>query len=122
MSGTKLLADTNVIIRVLENHGQAVQLLDGAEVFISVITEMELLSKPGITKSEENLIKSVLNACVIIPLTDMVKDEAIYFRKTYKSKLPDSIVAASASVFSLTPFTFDKAFSKFTDVQIVVLN
>ncbi|MDZ4824141.1 MAG: PIN domain-containing protein [Flavobacteriales bacterium] len=59
---------------------------------------------------------------MIIPLSDSVKDEVIYFRKTYKSKLPDSIIAATASVFSLTLFTFDKEFSKFTDAQVVVLN
>jgi len=52
MSGSKLLLDTNVALYLLRGDHSAADALDGQEVFISFITRMELLSKPGMTKAE----------------------------------------------------------------------
>jgi predicted nucleic acid-binding protein len=64
--------------------------------FISVITEMEGLSKKGIVANEQAFIRDFFKECKIIPLNRAIKDIAIDFRCQTHLKLPDSIIAATA--------------------------
>ena len=70
--------------------------MDGKNIFISFITELELLSKPGITNSEKKIIKSFLNDCTIYDINSLVKDKVIELKQSAKIKLPDAIIAATA--------------------------
>ena len=49
MSGERLLADTNVLIRMFAGEDAIVNLLDGADIHVSFITEIELLATSRIT-------------------------------------------------------------------------
>jgi predicted nucleic acid-binding protein len=48
MNGIRLLCDTNVLIHLLGNKAEVVDFLEGKQVFISVITELELYGKQNI--------------------------------------------------------------------------
>ena len=52
MSGERLVADTSALIHVLDGTRAVVRLLDGAEVFASFISEIELLSGASATAEE----------------------------------------------------------------------
>ena len=96
MNGINLMIDTNAAIYLLNGNDQIADLLDGKNIFISFITELELLSKPGITNSEKKIIKSFLNDCTIYDINSLVKDKVIELKQSAKIKLPDAIIAATA--------------------------
>ncbi|MFN4256523.1 MAG: hypothetical protein ACK4Q5_16090 [Saprospiraceae bacterium] len=52
MSGNKLLLDMNIALYLLGGDEVLATLLDQREVFVSVISEMEMLGYPGISLSE----------------------------------------------------------------------
>ncbi|NEQ66446.1 MAG: type II toxin-antitoxin system VapC family toxin [Symploca sp. SIO2D2] len=56
---------------------------------------MELLSYPSMSESEELIVRDFLDKIIVVDLDNKIKDLAIAFRKNYKLKLPDAIVAAS---------------------------
>ena len=57
MSGTRLFLDTNIILYVLDGDETLSKFLDGRQLYISFITELELLGYQGLTKSERKVIK-----------------------------------------------------------------
>jgi len=65
-------------------------------VFISVITELELLSDPESTDAERNDILMILETVVVIPVESQIAHTAATLRREYKIKTPDSIIAATA--------------------------
>jgi predicted nucleic acid-binding protein len=63
---------------------------------ISVITELELLAYPDITREEEAEIQAFLNDVQIEGLTKPIKTNAIDLRRRFRLRLPDAIIAATA--------------------------
>jgi predicted nucleic acid-binding protein len=57
---------------------------------------------------------------MIIDLRQEVKDLTILFRRKYKIKLPDSIIAASAFFQKIPLLTGDKAFKKIVELDILI--
>lgn len=58
MNGTKLLLDSNIILYLLNGDKTLADFLQEKELFISIITEMELLSFSGISIKEQKQIQS----------------------------------------------------------------
>ena len=52
MNGNKILLDTNIILYLLEGNQELANLLNGMELQISVISEIELLGYQNISKEE----------------------------------------------------------------------
>jgi predicted nucleic acid-binding protein len=110
MSGNKFVLDTNTVINYLNDK---ITLPDGgdngdAEFFISVITELELFSKPAITPGEESKISGFLNDNVtVVNIDPLIKNETIAIRRATKIKLPDCIIAATSIVLEATLLTHD---------------
>ncbi len=117
MNGTDFLADTNALIYLLDGNSCMSPFLQNKLAF-SVISEMELLSFSGITAEEETNIKSLLLDCKEISLTNEIKEKTIEIRKTYRIKLPDAIVAASAIVNNLSLITADKGFNQIEELDL----
>lgn len=90
----KKVLDTNAILYLL--GGKLAQALPVGEYFISVISEMELLSYPVLDESEQSKIRNFLSAVTVVDLTEEVKTVAIGLRRQHLLKLPDAIVAATA--------------------------
>lgn len=51
MSGERILADTNALIRMFSGERAVVDLLDGSDIHVSFITEIELLATSRINAS-----------------------------------------------------------------------
>ena len=120
MNGINFLADTNALIYLL-NGNSCMNLYLQKTLAFSVISEMELLSYSGITETEENCIKSLLNDCEEISLTSEIKNKTIELRKKYKIKLPDAIVAASAIIKKIPLITADKGFKQITELDLELI-
>lgn len=82
---------------------------------------MKLLSFSGISVDEENNIKSLLLDCRKNSLTDDIKAKAIEIRKKHKTKLPDSIVAASSIINNLPLITADKGLRQIEELDIKLI-
>ena len=90
----KFLLDTNVVIYLL--GGRLRHSLPQGDFGVSIITEIELLSYPGLSQADEEIARGFLAEVVRHPLTDAVRDQTISLRKQFRLKLPDALIAATA--------------------------
>lgn len=120
MSGNKLFLDTNVILYLLNGDQTLATLLNGKQLYISIITELELLAYKGITDEEELIISQFVAQCKTITINSAVKQETIRLRKTYNTKLPDSIIIATALYLDLPLITADIAFKKVDELTLIL--
>lgn len=117
----KYLIDTNVVIDFSEGRiptrGRVfvAQVID-TEPIISVINKIELLGFSIVTTEIEELI----DASTILDLSDDVVNKTIDIRKKSKLKLPDAIIAATASVHGLTILSRNvKDFERIQDLSVI---
>lgn len=116
MSG-KYLLDTNAIINLLRDENATFKFKDKKGVyFVSIITEMELLSFKDLTKEEESKIKKLLPGSCIININKAIKKKAVALRKKKKIKLPDAVICATAMVKNLTLVSDDDRFFFLTEI------
>ena len=89
-----IVLDTNVALFYLS--GRLVNPLPNATYFVSVVTEIELLSYPNLTPVVEVEIRDFLAQIIVVDINYHIKELGIALRKNYKLKLPDAVVAATA--------------------------
>ena len=106
-----VVLDTNTSIYHLEDR------LDpplGQGVFVvSIITQIELLSFPGLTAENETAIQRMLAQEVeIMPLNDPIAERTISLRRAHRLKLPDAVIVATALELGYELMTNDAALAK----------
>jgi predicted nucleic acid-binding protein len=102
--------DTNAIIYYLDDEPTVVPVLEpilgqDSAIFVSVVTELELLSHPGLTEEDITAITQLLTSVVIFPLESRLAQLAGALRRQYHLKTPDSVVAATALLTRTTLVT-----------------
>ena len=122
MSGDSIVLDTSLIINLFKGNSEITELITNRNLFVSVITEIEVLSFPNITPPEKALLKQFLSECYVVDIEPAIKDITIEIRAKFKTKLPDAVIAATALYFDLPLFTMDKGFEKIQDLQAVILS
>ncbi len=100
-----VVLDTNAVLYFLGGH--LAQTLPQTEFYVSVITEMELLSYPLLKSDEEVEIHNFLSDVTIVDLNQAIKQSAITLRRQYRIKLPDAVIAATAQYLNAELFTND---------------
>lgn len=120
MNGIDYMADTNALIYLLSGDSCMKSYL-ASYIGLSVISEIELLSFPGITSSEEQQIRSFIKDCTVLFLTENVKNKTIALRRSYKIKLPDAIIAATAIENNLQLITADKGFKQIAELDLALI-
>ncbi len=121
MSGESLVLDTNVALYLLRGDRSAADAISGQRVVISFITYMELLSKPGMSRAETKAVTAFVNEWPMIELDARIMEEAIRLRKTYRLKIPDAIVAATALTQQIPLLTADTDFERIKDEAAVLM-
>ncbi len=119
MNGTNFLVDTNICLYLLSGNRTIAEILNGNGIFISFITQLELLSFNKFSHNEIHKIQSFIDDCIIIDLNEDIKENVIKLRRKYKIKLPDSIIAATSEYFDLPIITADKGFNKIEELNIL---
>ncbi len=122
MSGNKFFLDTNIILYILGGDKVIATYLFEKILYTSIICEIELLSFPSITSTQETEIKNFLSEFKIIAIDQSVKDIAIKLRKKYNLKIPDLIIAATALELEIPLVTSDKDFKLVNEIQIDFYN
>ena len=112
MTESGFLLDTNAVI-FLTTKGNIIpsglqEKLNEADLFISVISEIELFSKPSMPTDEEEKLRSFIRERIsVMNITNAVKEKTIALRRTTKLKLPDCIIAATSIVLDTVLVTND---------------
>ena len=107
MAKVKLLIDTDIVIDYL-NTGLLRTIFEdrGFEVYYSVVTKKELLSKPGLKETERQAVLFTLRRHRIIPLDDRITGTYSDLRRRYPSlEKEDALIAATAIVKKLPLIT-----------------
>jgi PIN domain. len=120
MNGIDYIADTNALLYLLSGNPCMKPYLS-RYIGLSVISEMELLSFSGITAFEEKRIRSLIQDCLVLFLTENVKNKTIALRRAYKIKLPDAIIAATAIENKLQLITADKGLKKIRELNLLLI-
>jgi predicted nucleic acid-binding protein len=120
MTGIDILIDTNIAIYAMEAN-PAVKGLAACYPAISVISEIELFGKKGISAAEINDIRNLIEGFPVIALDEKIKDIAIKLKQQYSIKTPDAIIAATAKSLGLILITADKGFAKINGIDAVIV-
>ncbi|MEL6650474.1 MAG: type II toxin-antitoxin system VapC family toxin [Bacteroidota bacterium] len=119
MNGSRLLVDTNIALYLLAGDDTVREVLSGNHIFISFITELELLGYAGFTSKQLSKVESFLEDVVIIELNEGIKKEVIGIRQAHKMKLPDAIIAGTAKYMDIPLFSADKGFEKVDELNFL---
>ncbi len=120
MNGTKFLMDTNVVLYLLNGDKTVADLINDKQIYVSFITELELLGYQELTEDERKRIIEFLSECTIININRQIKERTIQIRQHQKIKLPDSIIAATSQYLNIPLISSDADFKKVEGISVVV--
>ena len=120
MNGINYLVDTNFLIHLSEEDKIVIPFLD-YNISISYITELELLGVFSISKEQLKNAQNLINDCIVFEMNSQIKQKVISLKQSYKIKLPDAIIAATAIVYNLPFITSDADFKKIKELQLIFL-
>lgn len=114
----RFLIDTSAIIKylngVLPAHG--LTFLDNIaanELIISFVSEIELQSWDPVNPDDLNVYRQFISQCTIVGVDAAIIEETINIRRSFKLKLPDALIAATAIINDLVLVADnDKDFSR----------
>ena len=120
--GKTFLIDTNILLEYTagilpENITQYINtIIDNGGFNISVINEMEVLGHPSATDE----LAGFLNTATIHQLTRDIIEKTIELRKIKRTKLPDTIIAATAVVHGHDLITRNtRDFKNIPDLEVI---
>ncbi len=120
MNGNNILIDTNIAIYLLGGDRSLAEVLNGKKIYVSFITQLELLGYSGISEKQKHQIENMLDYCVVIDINNRIKSEVLKLKKNYSIKLPDCIIAATALYLDLPLITSDKGFNKIDELNLML--
>lgn len=107
--------DTNVIIYA--QKGALAAPLPHGRYFVSVITEIELLSFPDLTPEHEQVLIDFLGDLSIVGIDTELKRRNVELRRRYRLRIPDAIIAATALAVEAELLTNDVALAQVADLR-----
>ncbi len=122
MSGDKVLLDTNAILYLLKGETSFLPIIQGKDIIISIISEIELMSSNQINNNELKAIQRFLDKCLILDMFPAIKENTILLRKKYNLKLPDAIIASTAFTLDLPFITADKKLFSINELEIIKIS
>jgi hypothetical protein len=120
MNGSNLLIDTNIALYLLSGNKTVETTLDQATIYVSFITQLELLGYKNMSSSEHQRIKQFIEDSIVVDINEEIKKNTIAIRQKHHIKLPDSIIAATAIFLDVPLLTADKQFSKISKLNLAL--
>jgi predicted nucleic acid-binding protein len=100
------LIDSNIIIYSYSSEYQYLrEIITNESSNISEISRVEVLGYHGLKNDEQRYFDDIFNFVTIIFPSPVIFDKAIAIRASYRLKLGDSIIAATALIHDLTLYT-----------------
>jgi predicted nucleic acid-binding protein len=120
MNGNKLLVDTNILLYLMEGDATIEKILEGKNIYVSFVTELELYSFKSLSQDEKNKINFLLSQCIIIDISSGIKKFTIDLRQNYPIKLPDSIIAGTSLFLDIPLISADKGFGNIEPLDFIL--
>lgn len=119
MSGNNILLDTNIVLYLLNGEETLIPLLEEKNLFLSFITQLELLGARYLKPNDILQIKQFISECTVIDITPGIKEFAINIRQNYTIKLPDCIIIAISLWLNMPLITADQDFKKIDIADLI---
>jgi predicted nucleic acid-binding protein len=108
------LLDTNSLIYYFQGAPQMDPVFQqiergDARPVVSIITEIELLGFPRLTRQDETRIRSLLSGFTIEAVDERIAAQAVVLKRRHGLKTPDAIIAATALLEDACLVTRDQA-------------
>lgn len=119
MNGNNILLDTNIVLYLLNGEETLLPLLEEKNLFLSFISQLELLGARYLSPEDVLKIKQFISECTIIDITEGIKEYAIDLRQNYSIKLPDCIILATSLWLNMPLITADQDFKKIEVADLI---
>jgi len=119
MNGIDIVCDTNPLIYLLDGDKNLAKFLDNKQIFLSIITELELFGKQNLSIHDSEMIEALLENCHVIDINQDIKHTYREIKRNYSIKLPDAVIAATAIYLDLPLLTFDKGFEHLPNLKLI---
>ena len=119
MNGSNLLLDTSIVLYLLNGEETLIPLLEEKNLYLSFISQLELLGSRYLKPDDILKIKQFISECTIIDITPGIKELAISFRQKYTIKLPDAIILATSVWLNMPLITADHDFTKIDMADLI---
>jgi predicted nucleic acid-binding protein len=119
MNGNSILLDTNIVLYLLNGEETLIPLLEEKNLFLSFITQLELLGGKYLNADDILKIKQFIGECTVIDITPGIKDYTISLRQNYNIKLPDCIILATSLWLNMPFITADHDFTKIDIADLI---
>ena len=113
----RLLIDTNIVIYAFQGDKGIIDLIDGENISISFITEIELLSWPRLIEKAYLSLKKFIDSCRVIEYSSYLKEQVIEVRRKYNLKMLVAFIVASAIQDEVPLLSADGVFSIVKEIQ-----
>ena len=120
MSGNSILLDTNTVLYLLSGDETLAEFLNGKKLYISIITELELLSYKHLTTKESKILINFISELQIENISQDIKNSTIEIRKKSNLKLPDCIIAATSITLGIPLISADKGLKSIKDLDLII--
>ncbi len=120
MSGNSVVLDTNIVLYLLNGDRVLSEILNQKKLYLSFISQLELLGFKGITLKQQIEIGKFIQDCIVIDINEEIKKEVISLRKKTRLKLPDCIVIGTARFLSLPLITSDTDFKSIGYTEVII--
>ncbi|HEY5464281.1 MAG TPA: type II toxin-antitoxin system VapC family toxin [Hanamia sp.] len=116
-----ILIDSNILIYSAdEKYKYLRDLFKQGDVFVSIITRLEVLGYHKITPKQVTYFETIFQLVVTIQINDALIDQAIAYRQKKSMSVADSIIAATAKLYQCDLYTNNGAdFKNIKDFKIV---
>jgi predicted nucleic acid-binding protein len=119
MNGNNILLDTNIVLYLLSGEETLIPLLEEKNLFLSFITQLELLGAKYLNPEDIKKIEQFIEECTVIDITQGIKKITIDLRRQYSLKLPDCIIMATSLWLNMPFITADHDFSKIKSADLI---
>ena len=116
-----ILLDSNILIYAAdEKYKHLRDLFKRSDTIISIISRLEVLGYHKITSKQIVYFESIFKVVDIAEITEVLIDQAIYYRQKKSMSVADSIIAATAKLYQCDLYTNNGAdFKNIKDFKIV---
>ena len=123
MSGNSLILDSNVLIYLSKGQKGIFEIIEQySNIYISVITKMEVLGFQFKSDEERLFIEKIITKFEIIHTNNDIAEYVIQYRQKKKIKIPDAIILATAKVKKAHILTANTSDFKGIDQTIKIIN
>lgn len=121
MSGNNYVADTNILLYILSGNSSVKKYITG-NLFISEITEIELLGNKEISEAQYQNRCGIIDNCALLNISGKIKKITIGLKQKYNIKIPDAIIAATSIYLDFPLLTADNDFKRIKELDLILID